>query len=65
MNSRASCVVRSWRTADAEPLARYADNRKIWLNLRDAFPHPYTVNDGREFIKSLRNGAPEIGRAHV
>jgi ribosomal-protein-alanine N-acetyltransferase len=54
-----SCVVRSWRVADAEPLARYADNRKIWLNLRDAFPHPYTVHDARDFIKSVRNRAPE------
>ncbi len=54
-----SCVVRSWRMGDAEAIARHANNRKIWLNLRDAFPHPYTVNDGREFIKSLRNGAPE------
>jgi ribosomal-protein-alanine N-acetyltransferase len=54
-----SCVVRSWRTADAEPLARHADNRKIWLNLRDAFPHPYTTQDAREFIRSVRNRAPE------
>lgn len=54
-----SCDVRSWRTADAEPLARYADNRKIWLNLRDAFPHPYTGHDAREFIRSVRNRAPE------
>ena len=54
-----SCVVRSWKVADAEPLARYADNRKIWLNLRDAFPHPYTLNDAREFIKSTRNRSPE------
>jgi ribosomal-protein-alanine N-acetyltransferase len=54
-----SCAVRSWRIADAEPLARHADNRKIWLNLRDAFPHPYTVRDARDFIKSLRERAPE------
>ena len=54
-----SCVVRSWRTSDAEPLARHADNRKIWLNLRDAFPHPYTTQDAREFIRSVRNRAPE------
>jgi RimJ/RimL family protein N-acetyltransferase len=54
-----SCVVRSWRMADAESLARYADNRKIWLNLRDAFPHPYTSHDAREFIKSVRNRTPE------
>ena len=54
-----SCVVRSWRTADAEPLARHADNRKIWLNLRDVFPHPYTPSDAREFIRSVRHRAPE------
>jgi ribosomal-protein-alanine N-acetyltransferase len=54
-----SCAVRSWRIADAEALARHADNKKIWLNLRDAFPHPYTVRDARDFIKSLRERAPE------
>lgn len=54
-----SCDVRSWRMGDAEALARHADNRKIWLNLRDAFPHPYTVNDARDFIKGLRNRVPE------
>jgi ribosomal-protein-alanine N-acetyltransferase len=54
-----SCAVRSWRIADAESLARHADNRKIWLNLRDAFPHPYTIRDARAFITSLRERAPE------
>ena len=54
-----SCEIRSWRSADVEPLARYADNRKIWLSLRDAFPHPYTGHDAREFIRSVRNRAPE------
>jgi ribosomal-protein-alanine N-acetyltransferase len=54
-----SCAVRSWRTADADPLGRHADNRKIWLNLRDAFPHPYTSRDAREFIKSVRHRTPE------
>lgn len=55
----ASCEIRSWRTADAGPLARYADNKKIWLNLRDAFPQPYTVHDARDFIKSLQQRTPE------
>jgi ribosomal-protein-alanine N-acetyltransferase len=54
-----SCVVRSWRTTDAEPMARIADNRKIWLNLRDAFPHPYVLRDAREFIKMARTRTPE------
>jgi ribosomal-protein-alanine N-acetyltransferase len=54
-----SCDVRSWRAADAEPLARHANNRKIWLNLRDAFPHPYTTQDAREFIRAVRSRTPE------
>ena len=54
-----SCEVRSYKTADAEPLARHANNRKIWLNLRDAFPHPYTAKDAREFIRSARQRTPE------
>jgi RimJ/RimL family protein N-acetyltransferase len=58
-----SCVVRSFRIADAGSLARHADNRKIWLNLRDAFPHPYSVSDAREFIASLRGRTPETAFA--
>jgi [ribosomal protein S5]-alanine N-acetyltransferase len=54
-----SCVVRSWRTGDAEALARHANNRKIWLNLRDAFPYPYGLRDAREFIKTVRTRTPE------
>src|SRR3989442_12873 len=54
-----SCVVRSWRLGDADAIARHANNHKIWLNLRDAFPYPYTVNHAPEFIKSLRNVTPE------
>ena len=54
-----SCVVRSWKTADAESVARGADNQKIWLNLRDAFPHPYRLQHARDFIKSARTRTPE------
>ena len=35
------CRLRPWRAADRPTLLRYADNRRIWLNLRDRFPHPY------------------------
>ena len=54
-----SCDVRSWRLGDADALARHGNNQKIWINLRDAFPHPYTIDDAREFIKSLRHRTPE------
>ena len=54
-----TCAVRSWRTSDAESLLRHANNRNIWLNLRDAFPHPYTKHDARAYIRSVRERTPE------
>ena len=51
-----SCDVRSWRTSDAESLVEHADNRKIWMNLRDAFPHPYTRHEARAFIRDRISG---------
>ena len=45
------CTIRPWRLDDAESLARYANNRKIWLAVRDLFPHPYTIQDAREFLQ--------------
>jgi RimJ/RimL family protein N-acetyltransferase len=43
-------VLRRWREDDAAALTRQADNRRVWLNLRDRFPHPYTPADAREWI---------------
>ena len=57
--SLTTCAVRSWRTSDAESLLRHANNRNIWLNLRDAFPHPYTKHDARAYIRSVRERSPE------
>jgi ribosomal-protein-alanine N-acetyltransferase len=59
------CVVRSFREADAPSLARHANNRKIWINLRDQFPHPYAVQDAREFIELARCQDPETHFAIV
>ena len=44
------CTIRPWRPNDAESLVRHANNRKIWLAVRDAFPHPYTIQSTHEFI---------------
>lgn len=43
-------VLRDWEMEDAPRIAQYANNRKIWLNLRDGFPHPYTLEDAVQFI---------------
>src|SRR5690349_6778280 len=43
-------VLRPWRRSDIPSLVRYANNRKIWLNLRDIFPHPYTRTEAEQWI---------------
>jgi len=48
-----SCVIRSWSLDDAAAVQRYANNRKIWLNVRDAFPHPYTLKDAHAFLSHV------------
>jgi ribosomal-protein-alanine N-acetyltransferase len=46
-----SCTIRPWRLDDAESLAKHANNRKVWLAVRDLFPHPYTIRDAHEFLQ--------------
>lgn len=54
------CTIRDWRMDDAESLARHANNRKVWLTLRDRFPHPYTIADAKEFLaRATKNDGQE------
>ena len=46
----AGAVVRPWRRGDEASLVRHANNRKVWINLRDRFPHPYTPADAEGWI---------------
>jgi [ribosomal protein S5]-alanine N-acetyltransferase len=43
---------------DLDYLVRYANNKKIADNLTDAFPHPYTHENGREFIMKANEQKP-------
>ena len=44
-------------------MVAHANNRNIWINLRDRFPHPYTVRDGRAFLKHTIGQRPETAFA--
>lgn len=37
-----------------DALVRYANNRNIWLNLRDRFPHPYRKSDAHAYLRAVR-----------
>jgi RimJ/RimL family protein N-acetyltransferase len=53
------CRVRPWRASDLRSLVRHADNRLIWINLRDRFPYPYTEQAGRQWLATANSaGTP-------
>ena len=43
-------TLRSWSWDDAPALVRYANNRSVWINVLDAFPHPYTRADAEAWL---------------
>ncbi len=42
--------IRPWIHEDAAALAAGIGNKKIWNNLRDYIPNPYTIADANEYI---------------
>ena len=60
-----TCEIRSWRSSDLESLVMHANNRNIWINLRDRFPHPYRKRDGQTFLKRTLEEQPETAFAIV
>lgn len=53
-------ILRPWRRNDAQQLASIANNRNVWLNVRDAFPHPYTVINALQWISERADQQPAL-----
>ena len=49
------CLLRPLQPADAESLARHANDRGVWESLRDRFPHPYTTADAVSYIEHVQS----------
>ncbi|PLX03734.1 MAG: GNAT family N-acetyltransferase [Marinilabiliales bacterium] len=52
-------TLRSFELADAEHIALLANNKSIWINLRDAFPYPYSQEDAVQFIEKCQKMNPQ------
>jgi RimJ/RimL family protein N-acetyltransferase len=48
-------LIRDWARGDAPSIAKYANNRKIAMWLRDRFPCPYTKSDAQAFLSAVSN----------
>ena len=44
------CALREWRLTDEEALVRQANDRRVSIDLRDRFPHPYTPAHAAEWL---------------
>lgn len=53
-------VVRRYRAEDVPCLSRHGNNKKIWDNLRNRMPHPYTEDAARTWVTQC--AAPESQR---
>lgn len=48
-------VLRNIKPSDSESLATQANNIRIWNNVRDRMPHPYSLQNAEEFIDYVLN----------
>ncbi len=58
-----SCIVRDWQDEDRASLMRFANNRKVWRNLRDRFPHPYGESEADWWLAFAREHPVQAGWA--
>jgi RimJ/RimL family protein N-acetyltransferase len=55
--------IRPWAKGDEEELAIQANNKNIFNNVLDYFPHPYTLNEAKKWIKFNAKIHPSINMA--
>ena len=59
IGSDGDVVLRELMDSDLEKLAIYANNEKVSINLRDAFPKPYTIENAAHFKKMIDSQNPK------
>ena len=47
-------ILREWKKSDIKSLAKIANNKKIWDNVRDRLPFPYSEKDAKEWIRLVK-----------
>jgi [ribosomal protein S5]-alanine N-acetyltransferase len=50
---KSSFRLRPWKEEDETSLVRHANNPAVARNLRDGFPHPYSLKDARQWLEMI------------
>lgn len=58
MKNASAITLRPWHINDLDNLVRYANNPAIAANMTNAFPHPYTLENGTAFIAFANKDNP-------
>jgi len=56
-------ILRKLQDSDLPVLAQLANNKKIWLNVRDLLPYPYTIDDAKFFMNLIKDENPQVSFA--
>ncbi len=46
--------LREWKLTDITALVKHINNIKMWNNVRDGLPHPYTILDADNYIRMVQ-----------
>lgn len=57
------CMLRPFEPGDAPSIAELANDRDIWINLRDRFPHPYLLQHAETFVAECAKKDPPTNLA--
>jgi len=63
--SSSKIILRDLTDSDSPAIASIANNRKIWINLRDRFPHPYSLEDAKWYVSYAQSTNDEIIKAII
>ncbi len=51
-------LIRRWQFNDEQSLIENANNKKVWINVKDVFPYPYTLQDAKDWIRFTHTENP-------
>jgi len=60
-----TCKLRGFRFGDEASLQEHANNTAVWINLRNSFPHPFSLDDAINWIAQNNNYKKPINLAIV
>ena len=52
--------LRDWAESDYDSMVRHGNNRLVWRNLKDSFPHPYTHADAVWWVQHVATLSEDV-----